>query len=271
MTSSAPTRWSPGPRRQLIEELTEQDPAAVLPNLPALLGTVLALVDAYRQPPPSGLDVLSGEPPTLRRLERLSRDSAIDGAMSRVLDAIGAVAAVDPATVCAAIADLIADERDTERGTDVVWWLLRTLGRIGQRHGSEPRVLRTILPALHSYLVDTDISLRARTIDPWVEIAASHQLPSSLLDLLPALTSDTHIAVARALARATGRLTWPEETGPGGRRIRVIRPSPLCPARGSAAPAPGAGSGAGCGSPSSGASLSARMSLGGAWRAPAAC
>jgi len=194
----------------LVGALAEQDPAAMLPNLPALLGTVLALIDATSQPPPSGLAVLSAEPPMLRMLARFGRDNAIGGATSRVLGAVEAVAAADPHAVCAAIADLLADERDNDRGTDLVWWMLRTLGRIGCRHGGEPRVLRTILPVLHSYLVDADVGLRARAIDAWVEIATSHQLPSSLLDLLPALCHDSHVAVAQAVARAAGRLTWPE-------------------------------------------------------------
>ncbi|MQA28012.1 MAG: hypothetical protein GEU94_21745, partial [Micromonosporaceae bacterium] len=45
---------------QLVERLAEQDPVAMLPNLPALLGSVLALVDASQEPPPSGLEVPSG-------------------------------------------------------------------------------------------------------------------------------------------------------------------------------------------------------------------
>ncbi len=207
--------WGDGVRvqaAQLVKDLAGRDPVGMLANLFALLGAVLTLVDADRQPPPSGLDVLSGEPPQMQALERSAHRSAVSGALSRVLGAVEAVAAGDPAAVCVAIADLVADERDTERGTDLLWWLLRTLGRIGCRYGDEPRVLRTILPILHSYLVDTDVSLRARAIDAWVEIAAYHQLPSSLLDLLPALISDTYVAVARALAQAAARLDWPDAT-----------------------------------------------------------
>lgn len=197
---------------ELVKELAKQNPLAMLPSLPALLGTVLALVEAARQPPPNGLDVLSGEPAMLRMFERMGRDSAIGGATSRVLSAVEAVAGADPAVVCGAIADLVADERETERGTDLLWWLLRTLGEIGRQHGHEPRCLRTILPVLHSYLVDTDVLLRARAIDAWVEIAAAHQLPSSLHDLLPVLIDDRYVAVARAVTRAATRLDWPETT-----------------------------------------------------------
>ncbi|GDY33921.1 hypothetical protein [Gandjariella thermophila] len=196
----------------LIKDLAGQDPGGALANLPALLGAVLTLIDADRQPPPSSrLDVPS-EPPQLNTLEPLAHKSAVSGALSRVLGAVEAVAAADPAAVCSTIAVLVADERDTERGTDLLWWLLRTLGRIGSRHGSEQRVLRTILPILHSYLVDSDVSLRARAIDAWTEIATYQELPSSLLDLLPALLTDTYVAVARALARAAARLDWPNTT-----------------------------------------------------------
>lgn len=198
----------------LISDLAAQDPEAMLRSLPALLGAVLHLVDTGREPPPSALDVVSAEPVAMRMLERMSRDSAVAGATRRVLDAVKAAAVVDPAAVCSALVDLIADERETERGSDLLWWLLRTLGKIGRQHGDEPRVLRTILPTLHSYLVGTDALLRSRAIDAWVEIASVHALPSTLVDLLPVLTADTTIAVAQAVARAATRLDWPEEARP---------------------------------------------------------
>ncbi len=200
---------------RLIETLAEHDPLAMLPRTPALLGAVLDLLDAERAPAPARLDVVSREPAAIRALEQMNRSSAITAAISRVLHAIESVAAADAAAVCAALVDLITDERDTDRGSDLLWWLLRTLGRIGRRHGDEPRVLRIVLPTLHSYLVAGDALLRGRAIDAWVEIASAHALPSSLVDLLPALTKDATIAVARAVARAAARLDWPEAERPG--------------------------------------------------------
>ena len=196
---------------ELIETLVEHDPVAMLPHTPVLLGAVLDLLDAQRAPAPTRLDVVSDEPAALRALEQMDRSSAISGAISRVLKAIESVAAADAAAVCAALVDLITDERDTDRGSDRLWWLWPALGRIARRHGDEPRLLRIILPTLHSYLVGGDALLRGRAIDAWVEIASAHAIPSSLLDLLPVLTGDRTIAVARAVARAAARLDWPEE------------------------------------------------------------
>jgi hypothetical protein len=68
---------------------------------------------------------------------------------------------------------VIRDKHDTSRGSDVVWWLLRTLGR---RHGEEPKVLAVILPTLHGYLVDADPLLRARALDAWVDVGVRHHL-----------------------------------------------------------------------------------------------
>jgi hypothetical protein len=116
-----------------------------------------------------------------------------------VLDAVEAVAESDPRAVCTAVTDLIAEERDTARGPEVVWRLLGTLGQIGRQHGAERGVLQAILPTLHSYLVDPNVSLRAKAIDQWVEIGQVHQLPESLADLLPALVEDLHVVVARAV------------------------------------------------------------------------
>lgn len=195
---------------QLIEELAEDDAAALLPRLPALLGAILGLVDAQRPPAPAQLNVVSGEPPALRFLEQMSRSNAITSATRRVLRAIESVATVAAPATCRALVDLIRDERENERGSDLLWWLLPTLGRIARRQGEESHVLRTVVPTLHSYVVAADPLLRARAIDAWVEVASLHALPSSLTDLLPALTGDATIAVARAVARAASRLDWPE-------------------------------------------------------------
>lgn len=195
---------------ELIETLAEQDPDAALSRLPSLLGALLGLLDAHNRPAVSLLDPAPGTvSETERFFERMNRDSAFNGAISRVVNAIEATAAAGPARVCGALADLIADERDTERGSDLLWWLLRSLGKIGRRHGDDVRVLRHVLPVLHSYLVGTAPHLRGRALDAWTEIAAVHPLPSSLRDLLPALVADRSVAVARAVARAS-RLDWSE-------------------------------------------------------------
>jgi len=192
----------------LVRELVREEPSRALPRVPSLLGAVLTLVDVDRQSNPSALALPASESPELQALEALALRASVGGTISRVLGAVEDIAAADPTAVCAAITALIADERDTERGSDIIRWLLRSLGRIGSRHGSEPGVLRSILPILHSYLVDVAVALRAAAIDAWAEIGVWHELPSSLSDLVPALADDTYVHVARALTRAARRLDW---------------------------------------------------------------
>jgi hypothetical protein len=66
----------------------------MLPSTSALLGTVLALIDAAREPAPTPLDVVSDDTLAMRILEKMGRNSAVSGATGRVLDAVGA----DPKT-----------------------------------------------------------------------------------------------------------------------------------------------------------------------------
>jgi hypothetical protein len=196
---------------ELLKDLAELDPAAMLADLPSLLGSILALVDASRAlPRPSSLTVRD-EPPVMQFLDRMSREAAFGNAIRSLRDSLNIVAAHDVTKVCAAIIEVIADERDTDRGGDLVWFLLPAIGKLGYQHGGKQHVLRTLLPVLHSYLVDADPTLRTRAIDAWVEIGATNQLPPSLQDLLPALAADQNIFVARALARAAIRLTWTED------------------------------------------------------------
>jgi hypothetical protein len=199
-----------GEAARLIEQLARLDPRWMLSNLPALLGAVLELMDDLNTPPPRTLEVISAELPQLRALEQLNRETAISSAARDVLDAVEVAAAADPLTAVTAITTLVTEERDSARGPEVVWRLLRPLGGIGRRHGDQPGVLQAILPRLHSYLVDTDASLRAQAMDQWVEIGRAHQLPSSLPDLLPALTTDAYVVVIRAVLRAARGLDWPE-------------------------------------------------------------
>ena len=67
-------------------------------------------------------------------------------------------------------------------------------------------MLAAILSVLHTYLVGPDVGLRARALDAWTTIGRRHQLPSSLVDLLPALRGDAYVVVVRALLRDGGGL-----------------------------------------------------------------
>jgi hypothetical protein len=134
----------------LIEQLAKLDSTWMLANLPALLGALLRLVDDLKAPAPPTLEAISAESPLMRAMEQMNRESAIGAAAREVLDAVEVAAAVDPLAAVTAITTLIRKERDTDRGPEVVWRLLRPLGTIGRRHGDQPGVLRAILPTLHS-------------------------------------------------------------------------------------------------------------------------
>jgi hypothetical protein len=193
---------------ELVERLAKEQPAAALAKLAAVLGAILRLVDAQKAPKVSPLTVIGEDPPALKMMERWSNDLLLGRAIGRLGEAVKATSAPDPVAVCEAIIDVMADERDSERGADVAWYLLEVLGRIGASHGAESGVLQTILPVLYTYVVGSDVGTRARAIDTWVVIARRHPLPSTLEDLLPALTADTYVAVIRSVLKAASALSW---------------------------------------------------------------
>jgi hypothetical protein len=147
--------------------------------------------------------------PFVAAIERHSRSIGLRSAAHRISRALLAAASADASGVIAATVDVIHDDRDAERPVDLTWRLLRLLGEIGRKHGDEPGVLGLLLPVLHTYLLTADVSLRAQALDAWVEVARSHPVPSSLLDLLPALTGDPSVAVASAVTKAAVALEWP--------------------------------------------------------------
>ncbi len=193
---------------RLVENLAEERPEAMLARLAAILGGVLRLVDAQKASNVSPLTVIGDDPPELKMMAAMSREFLLGSAIRHLLDAVKAVAATDPLVVCNAIIDVLTDERDSERGADIAWHLLKVLGEIGGAHGTESGVLRVILPVLHTYLVGSDVGARAQAIDAWVAMARHHPLPSTLADLLPALAADPYIAVTRSVLNAAATLTW---------------------------------------------------------------
>ncbi|MEU7061683.1 hypothetical protein [Streptomyces sp. NPDC046197] len=208
---------------QLIKGLADLHPEWARDQLPALLGAVLLLIssDEDRAAGTAGAALQTATSPSaavLHHLERQSRRIALRSTGQRLLRAIECVARVDAAGVSAALIETIADERASQRGSAVAWWLLPVLGDLGQRHGQEPAVLHAILPVLHSYLVDADASLRGAALSAWAKIGASHPLPSSLADLLPALLTDRHIVVIDALLGASVNLEWSDAD-----RYRLLR------------------------------------------------
>jgi len=195
----------------LVEYLAELEVTWAVEYLNAFLGVFLRTVSEIDNRPQSRLSVVDESTPTMTALEELGRCQSFTAASNRLLNAVEHAAGADAVAVCTAIADLIENERGSDRGVDVVWRLLPLLGKIGRRHGDQSGVLRLILPSLYTYLVDSEVSLRSAALDAWVEIASTHPVPSSVSDLLPALLVDPYFMVIRSLLRAAARLDWNDE------------------------------------------------------------
>lgn len=201
----------------LIEDLAKMEPSWALDHLHALLGGFLTVVHRINERPTSRLTVVDATPAELLAMEDFSKRHSFAATARDLLKAVEHAAAFDVGAVCAAVGDIIVFERDNEAGVDVVWRLLPLLGKIGRHYGAEPGVLRSILPTLHTYLLDNEVALRSAALDAWTEIAMSHQVPASVADLLPALLNDAHVAVIRSLLKAGRRLTWSDEN-----RMRLL-------------------------------------------------
>lgn len=202
----------------LLEELASDEPAWMATDVPAVLGAFLLTVNRLdARPARSPLAVIDVTSPQIAALEEVSRRQAVHSTALRLLNAVEHIATVDIKGVLAAILAVLRAERETDSELEVAWRVLPLLGKLGGKYGSEPGVLRSVLACLHTYLVHTDVALRARAINAWTEIAARHPVPSSLQDLLPTLTADRYVAVVRSVLRAAQRLPWDD-----GTRRRVL-------------------------------------------------
>lgn len=208
--------WGDGARgdaAEIIKEIAKDDPKCTLERLPALLGAFLGILDESKKPQVSSMEIVGDSSPMLQSLEPMNRRTALSSAMHRTMEAVDRTAEADPVAVCVALIALMDDERSSGKDIDIAWHLLKFLGRIGSRYGSELRVIQAVLPSLHTYILCSEPLLRAEAIDAWSEIGRSHALPSSLADLLPALTGDKLVVVAAAVTRAAMRLSWtPDQT-----------------------------------------------------------
>lgn len=203
------------PAAELVKTIASNRPDWTYEHLSILLGIFLNLEEQSTRSPNITLEALAAPPnPQMQAVEQFAREGQFGYAIGGILEAVELLAKTSPAEVCASLVALIDDERENERGFDVAWHLLRLLGNIGERHGGEPRVLQSLLPTLHTYIVGADGSLQVEAIDAWTRIGRVHPLSDTLADLLPALTADSRIGIARAVARAAIRLEWtPEQNG----------------------------------------------------------
>lgn len=199
------------PAAKLVEGLARMEPGWALEHLNALLGGFLAVVRRISEHPTSTLTVVDATPAELLAMEAISRQNSLAAAARELLEAVEHAATTDVTSVCRAVTTLMTYERDSEADLEVAWRLLPLLGTLGRQHGGEPGALKLILPALHTYLLHSEVPLRAAALDAWVDIATVHKVPSSLTDLLPALLADPHVGVIRATLNAACRLPWPAE------------------------------------------------------------
>ncbi|BAJ32532.1 hypothetical protein KSE_67740 [Kitasatospora setae KM-6054] len=206
---------------RLIETLAQEHPAWALPKVPAILGgALLAVADLEQVSQASAAAALTTTgtmPVVLQALERMNHQTLLGSTVQTLVRAVEHTAQADAASVCQAVVEAVANDRASQQGDTVTWYLLRSLGQIGAQHGQQPQVLHTIVPTLHTYLVDADASLRAVALTAWATIGTRHRLPSSVSDLLPVLTDDAHIVVIDAVLGAAISLEWGENE-----RIRLL-------------------------------------------------
>lgn len=199
---------------EIIEGLAEIDPPRMLANLSTLLGSFLAVINAQSIAASSLITAPSSTPRELQVLEEMARRQSVSNTLGRILKAVEFCSTANPQKVCREIVALIEVERAADSTSFARTYLIELLGKIGYTQGLESHVLQIILPTLHSYLVDTDVLLRASALDAWANIGSMHQLPSSVSQLLPALINDRHNGVIRSVLSAARRLQWanPEQT-----------------------------------------------------------
>lgn len=193
---------------ETIESMGRWQTGSLDGRIDALLGAFLNLTrHRITKQAPSPLTT-PGPAGGLAELENWTRRSSLYSAAPRLLNAVASAAKHAPVATLRTVCTVITNERDSDLGADAVMPLLGTLGEMGCAHGTEPGVLQTLLPTLHTYLVDADTGLRSAALKAWTEIGSRHDAPSTLNDLLPALTSDPYLIVVDAVLDAACRLTW---------------------------------------------------------------
>lgn len=192
---------------QVLQRLVKNDIEHFQPLLDAMLGAFILVIDKLSAKPTSTL-MVEPMPPLMMAMEGFSWRHTHAACARELLEAVEHLASLEPVRVCRAVTDLIDDERENERGVEVVWRLLPFLGKVARRNSDSTAVLRMVLPRLHTYMVDSEAVLRGAAIEAWTDIGSVQPLPSSLSDLLPALLEDNYIAVIDAMLTAVPKLRW---------------------------------------------------------------
>lgn len=193
-----------------IEQMGRSHRDALAGHLDATLGAFVTLT-RHRLTEQGSVLASTAAPDPLAAMAAWSRNNSLYQSARRLLSAVESASSTDPLAVCETITALIASERDSDLGAEVLHPLVASLGEIGRRHGHQPGVLQAILPTLHTYLVDADPRPRAAALEAWTTIGRSHALPSTVMDLLPALVSDAYVVMIDAVLAAACRLSWPDQ------------------------------------------------------------
>lgn len=194
-----------------LEGLARDNPQRMLPHLSSVVGALLDIVERSQQPTARSLLLGDQALASQDSADLFTSLNSLESGASRLTSAIEYMAAEDPVHVVDALVVTIASERDTDRCDEVTRRLIRALGTIGARQGDAPGVLQSILPTLHTYVVDVASGPRVAALEAWTNIASHHDLPSSLQDLLPVLVDDWIVGVADAVTAAATRLEWSAE------------------------------------------------------------
>lgn len=202
-----------------LHTLVEDHPAWSSTHVASLVGTLITLESRAAEPRTSPLLPLGKAPEavipglgSMSAMEEYSLRSSYASAGYYLAKAIEDSAAGNPLRVVGAVLDAIQTERDTPILPNLLRRLIPVLGGVGAKHGEEKGLLRKVLHPLHAYLVDSDAGNRALALGAWTAISVQQPVPSTLVDLLPALLEDRHFVVIEKMMDATRKLQWDNDT-----------------------------------------------------------
>ena len=153
--------------------------------------------------------IVSGDHP-LSAIEALGRRQRRATRISCLEQAIGYLVEAGADDAAGAVFSLL-DAQDDE-SADAVSVRASATGLLG-KIGSRPARLPAVVPRLYTGLLHTQDKVRRAAVRSWAELAGQPQrLPSTLLDLLPALLADAHVAVSAL--QLLDRLDIPRERRP---------------------------------------------------------
>lgn len=199
-----------GAASDVVLDLARDDPEWAVGHTDAFLGGFLAALKASEEPRSRVLLPNDQIPDPLADLEWTSRGMILRSAATRFLDAARAGARADAVLVLQAVLAFLDHERELGNELEVSWRLIPLLGEIGRDTGEMPGVLRLVLPALYTYLMNPQPALVAKAIAAWTETGSRHVLPSLFEDLLPVLMGNQHIVVIISMLEGLPRLNLSE-------------------------------------------------------------